>query len=94
MFASSAYAGGSAHKDTLQHTSRIHGIRECSDVLFALQSSEDEPLPPLEVPPADARGGCSSTLLYWRGHLSTRPNISESNSGTSTRVPLCIGAMI
>jgi hypothetical protein len=33
---------------------------------------------------------CPSTTLYWHDHLSTRPNISESNSGTSTRVPLCI----
>ena len=28
--------------------------------------------------------------LYWRDHLSTRPNISESHSEISTRVPFCI----
>ena len=39
-------------------------------------------------------GEYSSTPLYWHDDLSTRPNMRESNSGTSTRVPLCIGAMI
>ena len=66
-----------------------HGVREALgdlsarlDMLVALHDG------------LSRAGEYSSTTLYWHDHLSTRPNISESNSGTSTRVPLCIGTII
>ena len=70
---------------TLESTDLAHGTRVCS-------GGYQVPARTLASPVA------RSVLEYpfvlqgrWRDeHLSTRPNISESHSGTSTRVPHCI----